>query len=90
MFDFGLPQLALLLTIVLLIVGGRHFARGGRPGDDIARLREELRGHMPVYSAETTRGQEAEFIRDRLPKKIPAAVLIVVLLLGAAAWWLGR
>jgi hypothetical protein len=44
---------------------------------------------MPVYSAETARGKEAEFIRDRLPKRFPTAIFIALLVLFAAgAWWL--
>jgi hypothetical protein len=46
---------------------------------------------MPVYSAETTNGREAEFIRDRLPKRFPTvAVLVVIMIFGATAWWLTR
>ncbi len=46
---------------------------------------------MPVYSAETIQGREAEFIRDRLPEQLPALlVLLAVLVVGAFAWWLTR
>ncbi len=55
-----------------------------------SQLQKEL-GRMPVYSAETTNGKEAEFIRDRLPKRFPTAIaLVVVLIFGAVAWWLTR
>lgn len=39
-----------------------------------------------------TRGsKEAEFIRERLPKRLPATiVLVVIVIFGAAAWWLTR
>jgi hypothetical protein len=51
----------------------------------------ELRQRFPVYSAETTNGKEAEFIRDRLPKRIPVwTLLIAVIVLGGLAWWLGQ
>jgi hypothetical protein len=46
---------------------------------------------LPVYSAETVRGKEAEFIRDRLPRKAPRARFAVFLLLiGVLVWWLTR
>jgi Sec-independent protein translocase protein TatA len=46
---------------------------------------------MPVYSAETTKGKEAEFIRDRLPTQFPPLVaLVVVAILGAVMWWITR
>jgi hypothetical protein len=46
---------------------------------------------LPVYSAETIRGKEAEFIRDRLARKAPRARFVVLLLLiGVLVWWLTR
>jgi len=46
---------------------------------------------MPVYSAETTQGREAEFIRDRLPKRVPTVfVLAAILMSGLLVWWLSR
>jgi hypothetical protein len=46
---------------------------------------------LPIYSAETLRHKEAEFIRDRLPKRFPTALVAAVLVLCAAAvWWLSR
>jgi hypothetical protein len=46
---------------------------------------------LPVYSAETIRGKEAEFIRDRLPRKVPRARFVILLLLiGVLVWWLTR
>ena len=58
-------------------------------GRGLPRVR---RFRMPVYSAETVHGKEAEFLRDRLPPKLPtllvvAGVAMVVLL---AAWWAVR
>jgi len=90
MFDITLQQAAMLLTIVLLIFGSRHISRLMR-GEEVSHLLGELKRHMPVYSAETTRGTEAEFIRDRLPKRSPLAVaLIAVVLFGAVAWWMSH
>jgi hypothetical protein len=46
---------------------------------------------MPVFSAETIHRKEAEFIRDRLPRKVPYARMGLVLLAGGALiWWLAR
>jgi len=87
--NIRLEQLALLLVIVAMIFGttrlkksGEHFRR--------SQLRKEF-GRMPVYSAETTNGKEAEFIRDRLPKRFPIVIVAVaVVVFGAVAWWLAR
>jgi hypothetical protein len=57
------------------------------------RLADELEVWLPVFSAETTHGKEAEFLRERLPRRVPrlGVVLAAALLLAGAAvsWWLG-
>ena len=79
------------LTLVLLIVGARQLSRFGASPDEVSQVLRELKRHMPVYSAETVQGKEAEFIRDGLPKRFPTALVVIALLLfGAVAWWLGR
>jgi hypothetical protein len=46
---------------------------------------------LPVFSAETVNGKEAEFIRERLPRKTPLALLALALLVfGVFVWWLTR
>ena len=40
----------------------------------LRHLEHELRARLPVFSAETVRGKEAEFIRERLPHKVPRSV----------------
>lgn len=52
------------------------------------QLANELEG-QPVFSAETTRGTEAEFIRDRLPGRVPRWLVALATLatLGALLWW---
>jgi hypothetical protein len=47
---------------------------------------------LRVYSAETLDGREAEFIRDRLPTKLPALLIIGMIALGAlvALWYATR
>jgi len=53
--------------------------------------RDRWMRRLPVFSAETVRGKEAEFIRDRLPRKAPRARFVVLLLLGGVlVWWLTR
>jgi hypothetical protein len=89
MSHFSAQQLACLLVIVLVIVAGRYLPRLGGVGD-LARLQAELQ-RLPVYSAETIRHTEAEFIRDKLPKRFPMAVVVALcVLFAAAAWWLTR
>jgi hypothetical protein len=85
----GLPQLiALIITIALLVIGWRRL--GLSLPDLLTQLNEELLQRKPVYSAETIKRKEAEFIRDRLPKKLPLRTfLLLIVVLGAAAWWLG-
>ena len=79
--------LAILLLIALIAVAGPHLRRLGT----VARLNAELQRRLPVFSAETTRGNEAEFIRDRLPRRVPFVLLAALLVLFvAAAWWLSR
>jgi hypothetical protein len=51
-------------------------------------LRRAARLRLPVYSAETVRGREAEFIRDRLPTKFPTLLVVGVVTLSVllAIW----
>lgn len=55
----------------------------------LRQLERELNAHLGVFSAETIHGREAEFIRDRIPKRMssPMLMLCVVLLIAAAVWW---
>jgi Sec-independent protein translocase protein TatA len=76
MFDITPQQVALLLTIALIIFGARHLSRLLH-GDELSQLLAELKRHLPVFSAETMRGKEAEFIRDSLPKRFPFAVVLI-------------
>jgi len=75
---------ALLVLIGIVIVAGPHLKDGA------ARWEAELQHRLPVYSAETIRHKEAEFIRDKLPKRVPIAFLVgLCVLCAAATWWLG-
>jgi hypothetical protein len=100
--DLG-TLLPVLLLVAVLLLGKNRLRRLGAgdlgtrlrhelDADDLAeRLRGELLGRMPVYSAETTTGKEAEFIRDRLPRRFSWPVMVAgVVLVGALAWWLTR
>ena len=78
------------VTVVLLVAGARQLSRF-RVSPGVSQLLQELKHHVPVYSAETVRGNEAEFIRDGLPKPFATALIVIALVLvGAAAWWLSR
>ena len=66
---------------------------------DFRRLMDELdhgfrRGgwlRVRVFSAETIHRREAEFIRERLRRKLPYGRLLVALLaVGVLLWWLAR
>jgi hypothetical protein len=52
------------------------------------RLGRVARFRLPVYSAETVQGKEAQFIRDRLPTKVPTSLVVGVVTLGVllAIW----
>jgi hypothetical protein len=56
------------------------------------RLGRVARFRLPVYSAETVQGKEAEFIRDRLPLKFPTLLFVIVVTLGLllAIWYAMR
>ena len=86
MFDISISQVLLLVVIVLIVFASRDL------GARLNELENELLERLPVFSAETTRGKEAEFIRDRLPERIPW-IHVALAALGAAGalvwWWLG-
>jgi hypothetical protein len=80
--SFGLPEITLILVVVAVIFWTR------RQRGYLGHLRHELLSRFLVYSAETTRGKEAEFIRERLPRKIPMTLIVLLALgvFGAVAW----
>jgi hypothetical protein len=74
--------LAFAASIIVILALGR--------GPHWRNLLAELR-LFPVYSAETIRAKEAEFIRDRLPKRLPLGLAaLAVLAFGGVAWWLAH
>ena len=84
----------LLILAVLLTLFRRRWLRSV-PWQGVQeltlRLKDELLDRKPVYSAETTNAREAEFIRDRLPKRWSSLWLLTVVgLLGALIWLLAR
>jgi hypothetical protein len=88
--NLGGTLLLAVLVVALLLIGKERLERLGASAA-AARLRQELEGRTPVYSAETVTAREAEFIRDRLPRRFPWLVAFAVLAgLGALAWWLTR
>jgi hypothetical protein len=71
MGSITLWQFLLLLAIcVIVLIGRRNYWQFGQ-------LRRELGDVFPVFSAETTKSTEAEFIREPLPGRVPVWVLIV-------------
>jgi len=86
MFDITLWQVLMLVAIAWLVFASRDLR------SHLRGLEHELLGRLPVFSAETTHGKEAEFIRDRLPHRMPW-MLVALAALGAAGalvwWWLG-
>jgi hypothetical protein len=71
--------------------GAREAPRWVALEGELSQLVRELKRRIPVYSAETVQGREAEFIRDRLPKRAPIVLFVVALLVfTAVAWWLSR
>jgi|SRR5688572_17691893 hypothetical protein len=96
-----LPSLVLVAVLAWMIFSRRDppsFWRQLRGqleqlGNELDRRvdRERWLRRLPVYSAETVRGKEAEFIRERLPRKAPRArYLALLLLIGVLVWWLTR
>jgi hypothetical protein len=99
--DVTLEPLVLVAVLAWIIFTLRDPPQFGRQlrahldqlGHELDRRvdRNRWRLRLPVLSAETIRGKEAEFIRERLPRKVPYARFVVLLLLmGVLAWWFAR
>ena len=102
-FQVSEPELVILAVIVLLIFFSSRepplsFWRELRGqldqlGFELDRRFDRRRWmrRLPVFSAETIQGKEAQFIRERLPRKAPLARFVVLLLLiGVFVWLLAR
>lgn len=89
--------------VLLLVLAGIIFSLRPPPSfwqrlhGDLRRLDDELAHRypqwrrMPVFSAETIHGKEAEFIRDRLPRKVPYVRMgLLLLAVGVLLWWLAQ
>lgn len=89
MSSFSIWHWLIVLVIVVLTFGTKRFMRVHHDG--LRSRRDRDMGRMPVYSTETTNGKEAEFIRDRLPDRIPPIVILaIVAAVCAVVWWLTR
>jgi hypothetical protein len=101
LFERLLPAAVLLL--VWLVVSTRVPPSFWRDSLELLdRLGNELRhglgrgrwARLPVFSAETIRGKEAEFLRDRLPRKTPRVGMVLalcaLLVTGVLVWWYTR
>lgn len=98
MFAISLDHLVLMIVLAGIIFSLRpppSFWQ--RLQGDLRRLDHELAHRypqwrrMPVFSAETVRRNEAEFIRDRLPRKVPYVRMgLVLLAIGVLLWWIAQ
>jgi hypothetical protein len=95
------PSLVLVAVLAWIAFGSRkppsfwRLFRGQleQLGNELDRRvdRERWMRRLPVFSAETIRGKEAEFIRERLPRRAPRALFVIALLVvGVLVWWLTR
>lgn len=96
------PELVIVAVIVLLIIFSSReppasFSRQLRGqvdqlGYELDRRfdRQRWLRRLPVFSAETIRGKEAEFIRERLPRKPLARFVVLLLLIGVFLWLFAR
>ena len=101
-FAVSEPELVILAVILLLIVFSwreppSSFWRQLRGqldqlGDELDRRFDHQRRmrRLPVFSAETIHGKEAEFMRERLPRKPLARFVVVLFLIGLFLWLFAR
>ena len=100
MLESLLPGLVLVAVFVWLMIELRRrpsllrqLEHELRQGPLRRHLEHAWRFRLPVYSAETLQGKEAEFIRDRLRRKPLRPVLFMLAALGVFAilvWWATR
>src|SRR5262245_19326277 len=101
-FQVSEPELVILAVIVLLIfLSAREppssFWRELRGqldqlGFELDRRIDRRRWmqRLPVFSAETINGKEAEFIRERLPRKPLARFVVLLFLIGVFLYLFAR
>ena len=101
-FAVSEPELVLIAVITLLIflswreppasfwrqLRGQLDQLGNELDRRIDRNRWVRR--LPVFSAETINGKEAEFIRERLPRKPLARFVVLLLLIGVFLYLFAR
>jgi len=101
-FQVSEPELVILAVIVLLI----FFSSREPPLSFWSELRGQLdqlgfeldrrfdrrrwMRRLPVFSAETINGKEAEFIRERLPRKPLARFVVLLFLIGVFLYLFAR
>ena len=101
-FAVSEPELVILAVIVVLIffswreppASFWQQLRGqlDQLGNELDRRidRQRWMRRLPVFSAETINGKEAEFIRERLPRKPLARFVVLLLLVGVFLWLFAR
>ena len=93
MNDTNIIEVFPLLTLLLIVLWARwyHFLPLQELLEAVRHLKDDLLGQKRVYSAETVRAREVEFIREQLPKRITGVWLLTVIgLCGALLWALLR
>ena len=100
-FAVGLPEIVFLAVIVFIIFSWRvppasfwrqirgRFDQLGNELDRSFDRRRWMR-RLPVFSAETIHRREAEFIRERLPRKPLARFVVLLFLIGVFVWLFAR
>ena len=79
---------AVIIVVALFIIGHRR-----KLHEEIGNLgrilNDELQSPFPIFSAETTDNVEAEYIRDRLPKRLPMwAIPLAIITFCGLVWWI--
>lgn len=78
MSQFSIWHWAIVLLVIVLVFSTRTSSR-------------DTESH-PVFSAFTSSGKEAEYVNEKLPRKLGPAMLALVALMALVllAWWVRR
>jgi type VI protein secretion system component VasF len=93
MDGYSITQVVLLVALAFVFLVGRRFLgpHAHKTRRVLSQLQDELMERTPVYSAETTKHREAEFIRDRPRSQRPAWIILLAIAVGLVAMlWLMR
>jgi hypothetical protein len=85
----GFSQLLLILVLFVAVFIGRRFLanRAGNKEGLSARAHKSRKEDVTVYSTETVKGEESEFVRVRQSRGWPIIIgLVIVAVMGATTW----